>query len=230
VKYTGKINVMAFDKTGTLTQDYLEFNAIICNNPTSNLFLEPQETIQGSILEDILVTCHSLSKVDNSLVGNAVDRRMFETTGWALEDTLDADFIMTVNPPSGSRQSSIGIIKRFDFDPQVARSSVVYKNSHDTFAACKGSGDSIRKICLPETIPSNFKEVMNRFSSQGLYVLACAKKKVSETDPNKCKAMKRTEVESGNFVFCGFLLLIVSFEFFILSVSHTLFCKEPNQN
>lgn len=91
----GKVNVCCFDKTGTLTEDGLDILGV--------RGLERNMQMFGELLEDVhdlplptgnnkasflhaLATCHSLKAVDNQVIGDPLDVKMFEFTKWTLEE------------------------------------------------------------------------------------------------------------------------------------------------
>lgn len=93
VNVAGKINVCCFDKTGTLTEDGLDVLGV--------RGLERNMQMFGELLEDVydlplgnskasllhaLATCHSLKLVDDEVIGDPLDMKMFEFTKWMLEE------------------------------------------------------------------------------------------------------------------------------------------------
>lgn len=46
----------------------------------------------------------------------------------------------------------------------------------------KGSPEKIRDLCLQETLPDNFNEVLNSFTFEGLRVIAFGTKKIKSQD------------------------------------------------
>lgn len=95
VNIGGKINMVCFDKTGTLTEEGLDVlgvrTVMRSNNAFSELFTEPDVPTFGAAdaktpLLHALATCHALKLVDGEVIGDPLDLRMFEFTGWALEE------------------------------------------------------------------------------------------------------------------------------------------------
>jgi cation-transporting ATPase 13A2 len=104
VNVGGKLDIICFDKTGTLTEDGLDvlgirvaqrpanrFSAILPN--TSSLLpgaaYERDPTIDYKSHKAALytmATCHSLRVVDGEIVGDPLDVKMFEFTGWSYEE------------------------------------------------------------------------------------------------------------------------------------------------
>jgi len=103
VNIGGKINVFCFDKTGTLTADGLDVLGTRTVDIKANRFSELHEGVDempvgmgGSSSKDVdarkmpllyaLATCHSLKVVDSEVIGDPLDVKMFEFTGWTLDE------------------------------------------------------------------------------------------------------------------------------------------------
>lgn len=106
INISGCINCVCFDKTGTLTEDNLSFNEVVPLNEKSCKFGRPfdeeimqtnskvierehhliLENGQYSPLMSCLASCHSLTIIDNEIIGDPLDLQMFEATGWELEE------------------------------------------------------------------------------------------------------------------------------------------------
>ena len=72
----------------------------------------------------------------------------------------------------------LGIVKRFDFSNKLQRMTTISKNLNENYfkAFCKGSPEKLRDLCKPETIPLNFDNTLNTYTSKGYRVLAMASK------------------------------------------------------
>ncbi|GLB37530.1 putative P5-type ATPase cation transporter [Lyophyllum shimeji] len=93
VNVAGKINVCCFDKTGTLTEDGLDILGVRAPERNANQFGELVENVHDlpmgtgkATLLHALATCHSLKMVDGEIIGDPLDVKMFEFTGWTLEE------------------------------------------------------------------------------------------------------------------------------------------------
>jgi len=102
VNIGGKIDVVCFDKTGTLTEDGLDVLGVHSVTPYPHKFSELIETsrallkadTQGSrtgqspfiSLFNTMATCHSLRLVDDELIGDPLDLKMFEFTDWVFQE------------------------------------------------------------------------------------------------------------------------------------------------
>lgn len=66
------------------------------------------------------------------------------------------------NNNPNNKNYSLALIRRFDFSSKLQRMSVIVKNFLDNGlrAYVKGSPERIKDLCLDETIPDNFDEVL----------------------------------------------------------------------
>ncbi|GAA5992809.1 hypothetical protein JCM10908_001348 [Rhodotorula pacifica] len=96
VNIGGKVNIVCFDKTGTLTEEGLDVLGVRSVVRSANVFTElhrdPDDVrIFGAAdaktpLLHALATCHALKVVNGEVIGDPLDLRMFEFTGWTLEE------------------------------------------------------------------------------------------------------------------------------------------------
>lgn len=103
----GKINAMCFDKTGTLTEEGLALLGVQASDGKSLLSLECSVTNLPSQNQlnflHCLATCHSIKVVKGELLGDPLDLRMFEATGWTLEE---GGCTFSATPSEQKRQSA----------------------------------------------------------------------------------------------------------------------------
>jgi cation-transporting ATPase 13A3/4/5 len=104
VNVGGKLDLMCFDKTGTLTEEGLDILGVRVVSRTDNRFTglltsphdlaaEPNSGPGNNDQIDTrnaalytMATCHSLRTVDGEPVGDPLDLKMFEFTGWSFEE------------------------------------------------------------------------------------------------------------------------------------------------
>ncbi|EFN68541.1 Probable cation-transporting ATPase 13A3 [Camponotus floridanus] len=87
INVSGSIDCICFDKTGTLTEDGLDMWGVV--TVSDRKFQLPVKDIASLPLSEVLigmVTCHGITIIDNQLVGDPLDLKMFESTGWTLEE------------------------------------------------------------------------------------------------------------------------------------------------
>lgn len=110
VNVGGKVTTMVFDKTGTLTEEGLyvygfrlakgynnqmatfddfksSLDDFIPNDLCSNeqVYQKVKDSEHTLFIEG-LASCHSATYVDGELIGDPLDVKMFEATGWVLEE------------------------------------------------------------------------------------------------------------------------------------------------
>lgn len=124
VNVGGKLDVVCFDKTGTLTEDGLDVlggRTVNSKNKFSELlsekfagvFVAPENNLDYDLEKQqkmiyTMATCHSLRVVDDELLGDPLDVKMFQFTGWTYEE--------------GGNNSSEQASAHFDtISPSVAR-------------------------------------------------------------------------------------------------------------
>lgn len=183
INISGCIDCVVFDKTGTLTEDVVDVEEVLHANRTT--FHEPVQDIEG--LEDVdtlkqcLAACHSLKMLNEQLIGDDMEVKLFEATKWTFEQQGERS---TVN--CGKLQ--LELIKQFPFSSSTARMAVIARennNNDDNMANrgrakffLKGAPEVISKFCAPETIPSSFEAVLKDYTQRSYRVLGLAYKDI----------------------------------------------------
>ncbi|KAH8376056.1 hypothetical protein KR093_011338, partial [Drosophila rubida] len=88
INVAGSIDCCCFDKTGTLTEDGMDMWGVVPKSST-NQFQIPLKDISRLPYDHFLfgmVTCHSITVMNGTMMGDPLDLKMFESTGWMLED------------------------------------------------------------------------------------------------------------------------------------------------
>ncbi|KAI7165919.1 hypothetical protein KC352_g26022 [Hortaea werneckii] len=250
VNVGGKLDVMCFDKTGTLTEDGLDVLGVrVVSRPAnrfSDILSDSTELLPGATYERdptvdynankailyTMATCHSLRVVDDEFIGDPLDLKMFEFTGWQFEegserpavDDEEEDKSLTpsvARPPPGMefdldegqdspnsrRPIELGVLKSFEFVSQLRRASVVVRQfgekSGDVYV--KGAPEAMKDICRPDSFPADYDELLAYYTHRGFRVIACATKHIFKLNWLKVQKMKREEAES-NLEFAGFIV------------------------
>lgn len=182
VNVCGKVDVMCFDKTGTLTEDGLDILGVHLSLPCSHnsfkfssLHQDVKEVFSKFSLNDCnspsdarskqflisILTCHSLRLVDNELLGDPLDFKMFQFTGWSYDEDFQKQtfhsmydqrheqelfaenlgIIPAVVHPNGNDPNNrftdndphnfLGIVRSFEFLSELRRMSVIVKPNSD---------------------------------------------------------------------------------------------------
>ena len=259
----GKINICVFDKTGTLTEDHLDIEGYIPLIPLNDKFIfgkfindskemandvynfvknkgnnnnNNDESFKMEIKKlfiECLACCQGITKVNDKIIGDPIDVKMFEGIDWVLyENVVDKQYhlkeITTYVRPNQeddlydklneiedekiinkiiNEHYEIGIVKRFDFSSKLQRMSVLVKNTNESFFKCfvKGSPEKIKKLCDPSTLPSDFNEKLENYTSKGFRVLAMGYKMI-DMNIDQCLEMGRKYAEN-DIIFLGLLII-----------------------
>lgn len=128
VNIGGKVDCMCFDKTGTLTEDGLDihgtravrfgdqglrFTEEMRNTSEIESFQNEDNTTSEKLFHS-MATCHSLKLVNNELVGDPLDHKMFEFIDWELEESGGASSVGAKSVPESAenndRKGAKGIV------------------------------------------------------------------------------------------------------------------------
>lgn len=225
INVTGSLNCICFDKTGTLTEDGLDMMGIVpvINGSLTDAEKNIQNMNNHPLFEGMLV-CHSLTLIDNELCGDPLDVKMFESTGWILEepqiaDTRKYDLLVPtiVKPPNNfvrnlekniDSSPEIGIIQQYPFSSSLQRMSVIVRVlGTDHFRAyTKGSPEMIISLSKPSTVPSNIVNELQKYTEQGYRVIAFGRNMISTASFTKIRKMHRNNIEK-DLEFLGLVIM-----------------------
>uniref|UniRef100_A0A7M4FIL2 Polyamine-transporting ATPase 13A2 n=1 Tax=Crocodylus porosus TaxID=8502 RepID=A0A7M4FIL2_CROPO len=217
INLCGKIHLVCFDKTGTLTEDGLDVWGVV---PLENSYFLPliQEPrcLPGGPLLYSLSTCHSVSLLREQPIGDPVDLKMMESTGWVRGDEADLHAIqqfgtkvLAAMKPPPKHQAPVGILRRFPFSSSLQRMSVVVKLPGDAPAEAyaKGAPEMVASLCNKETVPGDFSQMLRHYTADGFRVLALAYKPLPPVKTfEDAQQLTRDSVESG-LTLLGFLVM-----------------------
>ncbi|XP_055714492.1 polyamine-transporting ATPase 13A3 isoform X2 [Phlebotomus papatasi] len=219
INVSGSIDCVCFDKTGTLTEEGLDMWGVVPADGSGTNLAAPLRDVSrlppGHLLSG-MVTCHSITVMCGELKGDPLDLKMFEATGWILEEAnvedhskYDLLFPTVVRPQDGAEGEAIGIVRSFPFTSTLQRMSVVTRGLSDNHftAYCKGSPEMIHTLCQQTSIPKDFHHKLDIFAQQGYRIIAVAfkplDKKVSYA---RLQRLSRESVEQ-ELTFLGFVIL-----------------------
>ena len=248
VNVGGKLDIICFDKTGTLTEDGLDVLGLrIVHRPSmrfSDLYTEASDILPGTAYERdpsmdynlhkaalyTMATCHSLRLIDDGLVGDPLDYKMFSFTGWSFEEggqrrqSADAGSQSALTPsvarpPTGLEYDldgteghantpiELGVMKSFEFVSQLRRASVIVSQFGNQGADVyvKGAPECMKDICRPQSFPIDYEELLSHYTHRGFRVIACATRHIPRLSWPKAQKMERSEAES-NLDFVGFII------------------------
>ncbi|KAF2005497.1 hypothetical protein P154DRAFT_616294 [Amniculicola lignicola CBS 123094] len=249
VNVGGKLDVVCFDKTGTLTEEGLDvLGARVVQRPDnrfSDILSDAIDILPGSSYERdptidysahktilyTMATCHSLRMIDDELVGDPLDVKMFNFTGWSYEegeqrsggaeDDFDTKLSPSVaRPPPGreydidnldndaaAKPVELGVLKQFEFVSQLRRASVIVRQfgSKSGQIYVKGAPECMKDICKPNSFPTDYEDLLHYYTHRGFRVIACASKTIDKLNWLKVQKMRREEAES-ELDFVGFII------------------------
>uniref|UniRef100_A0A8C7NPJ1 ATPase cation transporting 13A2 n=1 Tax=Oncorhynchus mykiss TaxID=8022 RepID=A0A8C7NPJ1_ONCMY len=221
INISGKVSLFCFDKTGTLTEEGLDVWGVMEGSGAgfSELVPDPRLLPQGPMLS-AMACCHSVALLGGQPLGDPLELKMIESTGWELEEpagddkTLDSDFgghrvLAVMRPPACPLQSesvAVALVQRFPFSSSLQRMSVVTVNpeGQSSLAFIKGAPEMVASLCLRESVPAQFSNTLRTFASDGFRVLALGYKTLyGQTD---LSTIERGEVER-DMQFLGLLVM-----------------------
>jgi cation-transporting ATPase 13A2 len=240
VNVGGKLDVVCFDKTGTLTEDGLDVLGVrLVQHPEirfGDMLSQAQDVLPPSSYDrdptvnyrvnrnilNTMATCHSLRLVEDELIGDPLDLKMFQFTGWSFEEGTSknnrfdgeeghASAPSVARPPVGmefdiddSQDNAnpvpveLGVLRAFEFVSHLRRASVIVRQHGDPGASVfvKGAPEVMREICTASSIPDDFDDLLSYYTHRGFRVIACASKYYSKLSWDKLHNMDRGEAES----------------------------------
>uniref|UniRef100_A0A673M6D9 Probable cation-transporting ATPase 13A2 n=1 Tax=Sinocyclocheilus rhinocerous TaxID=307959 RepID=A0A673M6D9_9TELE len=220
INICGKISLFCFDKTGTLTEEGLDVwgvmevsGAVFGELVPDPLFLPP------GLMLSALASCHSLALLGGQALGDPLELKMIESTGWPENEMgLDSEFgkhrvLAVMRPPASEHLSQgnsvsqpVAIIRRFPFSSSLQRMSVVTVGlgGASPVAFLKGAPEMVASFCLRESVPSHFSPTLREYASQGFRVLGFAYKHL--TKETNLSTVERSTVEK-DMNFLGLLVM-----------------------
>lgn len=240
INVAGRVDVMCFDKTGTLTEDSLDLYGVKPMDRTENDDVKFLKTVKKEIhhnlnktqqiktlshmMLELMATCHSLTFVRGVISGDPLDLKMFNATGWSMEDSHDASSEHSIkslgimNPPAPvdndeqsrdfyyNANSYVSVIKRFDFVAKLQRMSAIIRDHREEKQRIyvKGSPEMVKALCREETLPETFSYALSQYTQNGLRVIACATRSL-EADVQPFDNLEREDYEK-DLEFLGFIV------------------------
>uniref|UniRef100_UPI00398F33FC polyamine-transporting ATPase 13A2 isoform X2 n=1 Tax=Pristiophorus japonicus TaxID=55135 RepID=UPI00398F33FC len=226
INICGKLKLICFDKTGTLTEEGLDiWGVVLVVGKTFEPTVHDTVHLVSSPILHALATCHSVTLLNDQLIGDPLDLKMIESTGWILDDEItESDIVsrfgmkvlavmkppLLEEQPHGSIQEmSLGILRRFPFASSLQRMSVITKKPADlpVEAYMKGAPEMVASLCIKETVPADFSEMLRYYARDGFRVLGLAYKALSKDITfDEVHKLERNYVES-EMTFLGFLIM-----------------------
>ncbi|XP_062505188.1 polyamine-transporting ATPase 13A3-like [Corticium candelabrum] len=230
VNVSGKIKLVCFDKTGTLTEDGLDLYGVIpcLYRQFQKMIPEGSDTPDGHLLF-AMATCHTLTYIDGELAGDPIDLKMFQATGWVIEEhgeesthyqrmieceikprnaiPVTEEMLASNCGTFPSEALSLGVIKRFPFSSNLQRMSVIVSSLPTQKSAIyvKGAPEMIVSLSDKNTVPEMFHDELKSLTARGYRVLALAWKPL-DVRPLRADRLTRKDVEC-DLRFLGLLVM-----------------------
>lgn len=200
IPFAGKVEICCFDKTGTLTSDNLVVEGIALaknDSEVTPLSEAPIESVQ------VLATCHSLSQLDDGLVGDPLEKATLTAIDWSL---TKGDAVI----PKKTKSPGLKIFQRHYFSSALKRMSVIAgyipPNSAETvyISAVKGAPETIKPML--SNPPDKYDEVYLELSRRGARVLALGYRKLGGFSNQEVRELTREDIEK-DLDFAGFVII-----------------------
>ncbi|XP_069039892.1 polyamine-transporting ATPase 13A2 isoform X2 [Lepisosteus oculatus] len=224
INVSGKVTAACFDKTGTLTQEGLDVWGVLpgAAGGPGELVPDPRLLPAGPLLT-ALACCHSACLLGGQPVGDPLDLKMIESTGWELQEPEEeasklfggVRVLAVMKPPAPEQQPQgitpsrpLAILRRFPFSSALQRMGVVVRAAGETAALAflKGAPEMVASLCRRDSVPASFSMTLHQFASDGFRVLGLAYKSLTQRSQEELEDMTREAVESG-MQFLGFLVM-----------------------
>ncbi|XP_075194635.1 putative cation-transporting ATPase 13A4 [Anomaloglossus baeobatrachus] len=218
INMCGQLNLFCFDKTGTLTEDGLDLMGMIPSGGSSFQTMITQKQINelswGSVLA-AMTCCHSIIILDGKLQGDPLDLKMFEATGWVLDETCsdeNSSQNIIVKPGPNSKMTDkvagIKVLFQYPFSSVMQRMSVITEviGEDELIVYMKGAPEMVASFCKAESVPSGFLKELENYTFQGLRVIGVASKLLKNGNCEDLQSIDREEVEK-DMAFLGLLIL-----------------------
>ncbi|KAM3726125.1 putative manganese-transporting ATPase catp-8 [Dirofilaria immitis] len=206
IPFAGKIDICCFDKTGTLTTDNLIVEGVASTNymysgGEYHIHRLPSEVPPESV--QVLVTCHSLIRFDEDLVGDPLEKACLSWAEWNLtkNDTV---------VPRKSKMQPLKIFHRYHFSSFFKRMTVIAgyvaagTNETKHIITVKGAPETLESMY--EKVPENYIQAYRHLTRQGARVLALGIREVGSLTYQEIRDRRREDFEQ-NLTFAGFVVI-----------------------
>ena len=206
LEFFGVKESSAYSKTASASGASLS-SSETCSIDVSNFdrLIESATSNQVSNIMKIgLSTCHAVTSLNGTLIGNPVDIEMFSSTGYNIDTSMEEQYLDVVTTKNQSE--TYYVLARHEFLHSRSSMSVIVidKSTGRTHIFVKGSFEKIKACCDPDSIPSDYDKTCENYAKEGCYVLCMAHRDIgvlSHEDNMALKGWTRDEVEKDlNFV------------------------------
>ncbi|CAG9313570.1 unnamed protein product [Blepharisma stoltei] len=218
INAAGRIDVFCFDKTGTLTEDGMNLLGVnVSRKGKMSELHKSAEQIEKNKRRFLtcLATCHSLTYVNDKLVGDPQDLEIFKFSGFKYslpkDEGSEVKAYASLNSDSDNKNEEnydTAILHIFYFTSKRKRMGVIVKNlQNDNFEFyMKGAPEIVLERCRKSSIPDDIEHVLDNYTRSGYRVLACAMNSLNTIPAEEMKAQKLENLEQ-EMSFLGLLVL-----------------------
>ncbi|CAG9316904.1 unnamed protein product [Blepharisma stoltei] len=162
-----------------------------------------------------LATCHSLTNVDEKLVGDTQDLEIYKFSGFSYREPKEEESgvkaIVSSNSNSDNKQEenlSVAILHIFYFTSKRKRMGVIVKNPENNQFEfyMKGAPEMVLERCRKSSIPEDIDHILYNYTRSGYRVLACAMNPLNPILDDEMKSQKLENLEQ-NMKFLGLIVL-----------------------
>ncbi|KAL0053576.1 hypothetical protein WJX82_007835 [Trebouxia sp. C0006] len=216
VKQGAAVDVVCFDKTGTLTHNTAELHGVLPVQQAAFGPLQSHASRWTNQLRQAFGVCHSLSMVSKSVVaGDDMERTLFKAVEARF---LDRATVILPRQPTRSHPSSsqaeLSILRVLEFSSNSLRSGVVVVVSKgmprgSALLFLKGAPSIIRQLVQSASVPSDFDQVVDDYSSKCFRLLAVAVGVIPHVNQLDLPRMTQQQVEAAavNLQLLGLVVL-----------------------
>ncbi|DBA85716.1 hypothetical protein WJX77_011623 [Trebouxia sp. C0004] len=215
VKQGAAVDVVCFDKTGTLTHSTAELHGVLPIQQAAFGPLQSHASRWSNQLRQAFAVCHSLSMGSKSVVaGDDMERTLFKAVEARF---LDRATVVLPRQPTRSHPSTsmaeLSIVRVLEFSSNSLRSGVVVLSKGmprgSALLFLKGAPIVIRQLVQPASVPSNFEQVVDDYSSKSFRLLAVAVGFIPDVNQLDLPRMTQQQVEAAviNLQLLGLVVL-----------------------
>ncbi|UMM42643.1 hypothetical protein L5515_018393 [Caenorhabditis briggsae] len=189
--------------------------------------LDPAKLNEQNANLDIVTaaaSCHSLTRIDGQLHGDPLELILVEKSGWSIEEGVNSDEEgidfdnvqpTIIRPPAEQSQfhpenNEYSVIKQHPFNSALQRMSVIVSmpsehSAHEMIVFTKGSPEMVASLCIPETLPDDYMDIVDEYAQRGFRLIAVASRAVKM---NFAKALKTPRVQmEAELEFLGLIVM-----------------------
>ncbi|DBA94899.1 TPA: hypothetical protein ACH3X1_002432 [Trebouxia sp. C0004] len=201
IKRGAAVDVVCFDKTGTLTDSLANLHGVLPVHEAAFDSLQQSGLRWGNRLKQMFAACHSLNMVSRSAVAGAdVERSLFKAVEASFLDRQTVVLPRRPNARSASSTATLSIVKVLEFSSETLRSGAVVLSEDAPHGSAllflRGAPAVIKTLVDPATVPANFDQVVDDYSSRSFRLLAGAVGIIRGVHKLDIACMTQQQVES----------------------------------